>query len=57
MQLMDVKLDGDNDSLLFQARPQGPDCRHGTDTYWGGKSASSFEFLYYLEEVITDRNE
>lgn len=57
MQLIDVKLDCDNDSLLLQAQPQGPACHKGTDTCWGEKNVSNFGFLSYLEEVIADRKD
>ncbi|MFC7357240.1 bifunctional phosphoribosyl-AMP cyclohydrolase/phosphoribosyl-ATP diphosphatase HisIE [Jejudonia soesokkakensis] len=55
LNIVDVKLDCDNDTLLIMADPEGPVCHKGTDTCWGEKNVSNFGFLSYLEEVIEDR--
>lgn len=55
LNLVSVKVDCDNDTLLIQADPEGPVCHKGTDTCWGEKNESNFSFLSYLEEVIEDR--
>jgi phosphoribosyl-ATP pyrophosphohydrolase/phosphoribosyl-AMP cyclohydrolase len=55
LNLVSIKTDCDNDTLLIQANPEGPICHKGTDTCWGEKNNSSFGFLSYLEEVIEDR--
>ncbi len=57
LELVDVKNDCDNDSLLIQARPKGPTCHKGTDTCWGEKNEPSFGFLSDLEAVIKSRKE
>lgn len=34
LNLVDIKNDCDNDSLLIQVNPVGPTCHKGTDTCW-----------------------
>ncbi|QIE58460.1 bifunctional phosphoribosyl-AMP cyclohydrolase/phosphoribosyl-ATP diphosphatase HisIE [Rasiella rasia] len=55
MNVVSIKNDCDNDSLLIQVKPEGPACHTGTDTCWGDKNRSTFGFLSYLEDVIEDR--
>lgn len=53
--LIDLKTDCDNDALLILVKPQGPVCHTGTDTCWGEKNETVFEFLSTLEQTITER--
>ena len=55
LNLVDLKVDCDKDTLLVTVNPQGPTCHKGTDTCWGEKNASEMSFLNQLEEVISDR--
>src|SRR5690606_27127458 len=55
LNLVDIKLDCDNDSLLVMANPVGPTCHQGTDTCWGEKNSTSFGFISALENIIEDR--
>lgn len=55
LNLVDMKVDCDNDTLLISVNPQGPTCHKGTDTCWGEKNASEMTFLEHLENVISDR--
>ena len=55
LQLVDIALDCDQDTLLIQANPVGPSCHTGDDTCWGEDNTSSYGFLTALEEVINDR--
>lgn len=55
LNVVEIKLDCDNDTILILADPEGPVCHKGTDTCWGEKNRSSFGFLSYLEDVIEDR--
>jgi len=57
LNLVDVKNDCDNDTLLITANPVGPTCHKGTDTCWGTKNTSNFGFLSTLETVINERKE
>ena len=55
LQLVDMAVDCDQDTLLIQANPVGPSCHTGDDTCWGEDNTSSYGFLTALEEVINDR--
>ncbi len=35
LDLVDIKTDCDNDTLLVKVHPHGPTCHTGTDTCWG----------------------
>lgn len=47
--------DCDHDSILIQARPNGPTCHTGTDTCWGADNQG--EFLDHLERTIQHRRD
>jgi phosphoribosyl-ATP pyrophosphohydrolase/phosphoribosyl-AMP cyclohydrolase len=53
LNLISLKLDCDNDSLLIKVKPQGPTCHKGDDTCWGEEN--DHNFIYRLEKVIEDR--
>lgn len=55
LNLIDLKNDCDNDTLLLQVNPVGPTCHKGTDTCWGEENKSNYGFFSTLEDVITDR--
>jgi phosphoribosyl-ATP pyrophosphohydrolase/phosphoribosyl-AMP cyclohydrolase len=55
LNLVDIKIDCDNDTLLIQANPEGPTCHKGTDTCWAEDNHQSFGFLTQLESIINDR--
>jgi len=55
LNLVDIKIDCDNDTLLIQAKPKGQTCHKGTDTCWGEDNLQSFGFLTQLEAIINDR--
>ncbi|HUH45982.1 MAG TPA: bifunctional phosphoribosyl-AMP cyclohydrolase/phosphoribosyl-ATP diphosphatase HisIE [Arenibacter sp.] len=55
LNLVDIKLDCDQDTLLVLVNPVGPTCHTGTDTCWGDKNVGSYGFLTELERVIADR--
>ncbi len=55
LELLDIKVDCDNDTLLIQAKPTGPTCHKGTATCWGEERQSSFGFFSTLESVIENR--
>lgn len=57
LNLVDIKVDCDHDTLLIQANPIGPTCHTGTDTCWGEDNKVSYGFLSKLEDVITSRVE
>ena len=53
LNLISLKLDCDNDSLLIKVKPEGPTCHKGDDTCWGEKNDQNF--LNTLEKIIIDR--
>lgn len=59
LQLREIKVDCDGDTLLVKAIPSGPVCHTGSDTCFGEDNQPSemtnSEFLFYLEDVISDR--
>lgn len=57
LNLVDLKIDCDNDTLLIQANPVGPTCHKGTDTCWGEDNIQNYGFLAQLESIIKDRKE
>jgi phosphoribosyl-ATP pyrophosphohydrolase/phosphoribosyl-AMP cyclohydrolase len=58
LDVVDVAVDCDNDTLLVTARPRGPACHNGTLTCFGDESRSAaggIAFLAKLEGVIAQR--
>ncbi|MEN8965681.1 MAG: bifunctional phosphoribosyl-AMP cyclohydrolase/phosphoribosyl-ATP diphosphatase HisIE [Polaribacter sp.] len=55
LNLVDMKLDCDNDTLLIQVNPKGPTCHKGSDTCWNEENNSNFGFFSTLENVISER--
>lgn len=59
LNLVDIKIDCDNDTLLVKAIPDGPTCHKGTDTCWGEDNvtvkSSPLEFLKELQDFIDKR--
>lgn len=58
LELVDIKADCDNDTLLVRAVPHGPVCHTGTDTCWGeANDANPLLFLTELQDFINKRRE
>ena len=58
LELVDIKVDCDNDTLLVKVNPTGPTCHKGTDTCWGEKNeANPLLFLTFLQDFINIRHE
>ncbi len=57
LELISIKEDCDQDTLLIQVKPKGPTCHKGSDTCWDSKNESSFGFLSELEAKIKSRKE
>lgn len=55
LNLIDIKVDCDKDTLLVRVNPVGPTCHKGTDTCWGEANTPSFGFLSELETIIENR--
>lgn len=58
LNLVSIKVDCDNDTLLVKVNPQGPACHLGTDTCWGEENnANPLLFLTELQNFINKRHE
>ncbi|WP_178985283.1 bifunctional phosphoribosyl-AMP cyclohydrolase/phosphoribosyl-ATP diphosphatase HisIE [Winogradskyella helgolandensis] len=55
LNLVDIKLDCDSDSLLIKVTPEGPTCHKGTDTCWNETNEETYGFISTLEETIASR--
>ena len=55
LNLVDIKNDCDNDTLLIQVHPVGPTCHTGTDTCWKDENTASYGFFSTLETIIAER--
>lgn len=56
LNVVSIKADCDNDTLLIQAVPEGPVCHTGTDTCWGEKNKQDVMFLKELQDFIDKRH-
>ena len=57
LNLVDLKLDCDNDTLLIFVNPIGPTCHKGSDTCWNDTNNESYGYISKLEETIANRIE
>ena len=57
LNLIEMKIDCDNDTLLIQAQPEGPICHTGSDTCWQESNTENYGFLSKLENTIRNRRE
>lgn len=57
LNLVSIKNDCDNDTLLIQVNPVGPTCHTGSDTCWQEDNVSNYGFLSKLENTIQERKE
>ncbi|RKS14141.1 bifunctional phosphoribosyl-AMP cyclohydrolase/phosphoribosyl-ATP diphosphatase HisIE [Flavobacterium sp. 120] len=57
LNLIDIKNDCDNDTLLIQVKPEGPTCHKGTDTCWADENKEDYGFISNLEDTIQLRRE
>lgn len=56
LELINMTVDCDNDTLLVKAVPHGPVCHTGADTCFG-ETNKSIDFIYQLEKIISDRQQ
>ena len=57
LNVKEMKLDCDQDTLLVKAKPEGPVCHTGQDTCWGETNKADGVFLQDLEDLIASRQE
>lgn len=57
LQLVNIQLDCDNDTLLVKVNPIGPTCHTGTTTCWDGdpQEESQMVWLHQLEQLLAAR--
>ena len=57
LDIVSVKEDCDNDTLLIKVNPVGPVCHTGNDTCFEECNDPGIEFLSYLQDFISKRHE
>ncbi len=57
LELVAVKEDCDQDTLLVRVHPAGPVCHTGSDTCWNEENDASLGFLAHLERIIEERKQ
>jgi phosphoribosyl-AMP cyclohydrolase / phosphoribosyl-ATP pyrophosphohydrolase len=57
LNLVDIKVDCDNDTLLVNVNPDGPTCHKGSDTCWQESNNQEYGFISKLERTIQERKE
>ena len=57
LNLVSIKNDCDDDTLLIQVKPEGPTCHTGSDTCWQESNNQEYGFISKLEKTITIRRE
>lgn len=55
LNLVDMLVDCDQDTLLVKVNPVGSVCHKGTDTCWAETNQDDFFFLNYLQQFIQKR--
>lgn len=55
LELISIKEDCDNDTLLVKVKPIGPTCHTGLDTCWQEANNQEYGFLSKLENTIAKR--
>lgn len=55
LEVVSIKNDCDNDTLLIQVIPAGPTCHSGTYSCWSENKSTNFGILEQLEQTITNR--
>ena len=55
LELISIKEDCDNDTLLVKVKPVGPTCHTGLDTCWQEANNQDYGFLSKLENTISKR--
>lgn len=56
LNVVEIKSDCDQDTLLIKVHPEGPVCHTGTDTCWGETNSQDIMFLKELQDFICQRH-
>lgn len=57
LNVVSIKNDCDEDTLLIQVKPEGPTCHTGSDNCWQETNQPSYGFISTLENTIKTRRE
>jgi phosphoribosyl-AMP cyclohydrolase / phosphoribosyl-ATP pyrophosphohydrolase len=57
LEVIDIKNDCDNDTLLIKVKPYGPTCHTLSDTCWNEENNVEYGFISELEKTIANRKE
>lgn len=57
LNLIDIKIDCDNDTFLVKVNPVGPTCHTGSDNCWQESNNQEYGFISKLENTIKERKE
>ncbi len=57
LNVVDIKNDCDNDTLLIKVKPDGPVCHTGSDTCWDELNENPIMFLSELQKFIEKRHD
>lgn len=57
LHVVSIKNDCDEDTLLIQAKPEGPTCHTGSGNCWQEPNNQNYGFISNLEETIQKRRE
>ena len=57
LNLIDIKNDCDNDTLLIQVKPEGPTWKKSKNTCWADENKADYGFISDLEDTIQLRRE
>ena len=57
LNLVDIKVDCDNDTFLVKVNPYGPTCHTGLDSCWQESNNLEYGFISKLENTIQERKE
>ena len=55
LNVKEILVDCDQDTLLIKAKPEGPVCHTGADTCWNEQNSVDLNFLSYLQDFIDRR--
>ena len=57
LQVEEIMIDCDQDTILVKAKPEGPTCHTGADTCFNESNSSRTGFIDQLRQIIKDRKE
>ncbi len=55
LEVISIKNDCDEDTLLIKVKPEGPTCHTGSDTCWAEDNKTDYGLLSKLEAIIQQR--